>query len=242
MTNENDNFLLVDFKNYDIFSPQNNNKQIIIDNELVNIDNDGSFIVISKNIKSLKYLKNTQIILKKDEILLFFHFIDSTKYIEDIRESYNNKVLNQIKTDFHRQKIYFNNILVKNINQYMSYLEYKTSSKNYNNEKILEYIFSLSTQAIIGGVFEMLQIKFNEDNIFLAEIPSHLNYNRTLLINFNFYDNNIKFIVRKNMRIFNINKNDNDNNLSICKIELSGEFDYDLKNIDKNFILKVIFI
>jgi hypothetical protein len=99
-------------------------------------------------------------------------------------------------------------------------------------------IYKLSTQSVIGEIFEIIQNKLSEYNLFIA---SGISKNKSLYINFNFYKNYFTFDVKKNFRIFKFDNNQNDKDVSNCNILLLGIIDYQLKSIEKNFIVKISF-
>jgi hypothetical protein len=234
-----ENYYIIDFKNYDTNKDINNedNNYIIFNNNIYDIVDNKKYIIFNNKSENFKDISYNDII--NNELNFFYYLINSSKYLNELKECFkgNNNLLNQVNIDFNRSNIFFNNISIKNINHYYNYLEYKNYTSIINNECI-NIIHRLSTQSVIGEIFELIQNKISAYNLFLA---SGISKNKSLFINFNFYDNYFSFDVKKKFRIFTFNNNQDDTDVSICNILLTGNIDYQLKNIDKNFLVKISF-
>lgn len=234
-----ENYYIIDFKNYDTNKDINSedNNYIIFNNNIYDIVDNKKYIIFNNKSENFKDISYNDII--NNELNFFYYLINSSKYLNELKKSFkdNNNLLNQVNIDFNRSNIFFNNISIKNINHYYNYLEYKNYTSIVNNECI-NIIHRLSTQSVIGEIFELIQNKISAYNLFLA---SGISKNKSLFINFNFYDKYFSFDVKKKFRIFTFNNNQDDTDVSICNILLTGNVDYQLKNIDKNFLVKISF-
>jgi len=233
-----ENYYVVDLKNYDnTIKKDDNDNLIIIENDIYDILEMNKYIIFNNKIQHWNNFSYNNI--KNNKFNFYFNFINSYKYLEDLETCFKNisNLIHQVNIDFARSNIYFNNIPINNLSHFYNYLDYKNYSLIKNN-KCINLIYKLSTQSVVGEIFELIQNKISQYELFLG---SGNTTNKSLYINFNFYENHFTFNVKKNFRVFTINDNSDDEDISKCDILFTGNIDYQLENIDKNFILKISF-
>lgn len=233
-----ENYYIVDLKNYDnTKKSEENDNFIIIENDIYDVLEMNKYIIFNNKIQHWNKFSYNNI--KNNKFNFYFNFIDSCKYLEDLDTCFKNisNLLHQVNIDFARSNIYFNSMSINNISHFYNYLDYKNYS-SINNSKCINLIYKLSTQSVVGEIFEIIQNKLTQYELFLG---SGNTTSKSLHINFNFYDNHFTFSVKKNFRVFTINDNSDDEDISKCDIIFTGNIDYQLENIDKNFILKIAF-
>lgn len=195
-----------------------------------------NFIIINNenNIISNK-IENEYIIL-----------LNYNKYIKEIYNSYqnnNNNVYNQFVKDFPRANYNINHINENKISLFTDYFEFFIYQHDYNYFEFL----MLCTQAVMGSPLEILyNIIYSTPNIsnsnkeyYIGEIKSTKNKNKNKKLVFNIINNNnLIIIIKKNLRIFYINKHCKDITLYYVNIKLNIPYSTKEKIIITYKILK----
>lgn len=142
--------------------------------------------------------------------------LDFNKIICDLYKSFNNskkEIYKQFKNDFHRCHYIINNSREENINIFINYFEfalYKYNIKPY-------IIFMLCNQAIMGIALQLLYKNINKNrNIYIGELKTSTNLKFIFISN----NDNLYLKISKILRIFKINKNNEDITLRHISINI----------------------
>ena len=217
---DNIDYEFIQFKNFD-----NIGKDI---EEFIDLDED-SYITID-HIDNNKQIDN--LLDNNNDLIERMIYINHKFFYDDVKNSYrdDHNVYEQFLMDFNRNRFYVNNNLVNDIKDIDNYLEYK-----FPQEIILQ-IMMLSTQAIMGLPFQILQNSvFQKKNFHVSELPATTELYKGFGIKINIIDNKVMFCARKYLRIFKLSKKRNDQTKYIIKIKL----DFELDN-KKDVIMKII--
>ena len=179
------------------------------------IDNKDDFIVINSLLYKYEDLDIFQM-EDCDDIILPF---DINDLINSIYYSYQSKkdIFNQFNIDTKRTSIYIQRpkLINKKIN-------HKNLLKLLSNKKNLDRILICFTQAMFFWPYKIISNKYCNNDIHLGEIPN----NNSSYIKYIDSDN---FILFKELRLFNIDKDGNDKTLKKLKIEIHISLNISLK-------------
>jgi hypothetical protein len=201
----NDEFILIEFQNFDF--PSNNIYNIYHYN--INIS---KIILLQKIIK--KWLKNKESDYCIIDIYSHNNLIKNTnlyckRYIDiNLKDYFKNlcgsfkdiyDIKDQFLKDFYRQKFIINNHIIKDHNNFLDYFDYKIKNKEINKK-----ILMMSTQACMGTPFEILFNIFNTDNKFIIDNKEDNNkFKNFLVLNFT-YNNYLCLKIFKKFQIIKI--------------------------------------
>ena len=170
------------------------------------IDNKDDFIVINSLLYKYEDLDIFQMDDCDDIILPF----DINDLINSIYYSYQSKkdIFNQFIIDAKRTSIYYQD----------SKIHYKRLLKLLSHKKNLDRVLICFTQSMFFWPYKIISYKHCNNDIHLGEIPN----NNSGYIK---YIDNDNFILFKELRLFNIDKNSNDKTLKKLKIEIHISLD-----------------
>lgn len=193
---------IVNFKNFD-------DDIIFYESSFFYTKKDNDYIIINNDISLLKSINIFKILNNH----IFYEKINSSNYFFDLSQSYKNiDNIKQINLDFNRCKIMFNNIIVPNIDNFFDYIDYKTDKTHK-----IEQIYQLSTQASIAPLYEKIQNILCKWDLHLISTNSYFQIKY-------FFNDNFKFILKKNMKIIKI-INGNPIIFKKCLLKISGDLD-----------------
>ena len=136
--------------------------------------------------------------------------INTELYLTDLENSYKSErnIYEQFTKDIKRMKFFINNHPTIDIINIRTYLE---SEYNYD---ITKKILMISTQAVMGIPYQIIQKSLDKyNNLLLVELPDDENHDKNLYIYVNINNkndkNNINFTIYKSLRIIQMDKHGN---------------------------------
>lgn len=191
--------------------------------EFINFDNKK----ISKKKRKKKSLEHDKFILvseykpdKKynlidDNIYESVIKIEYKNYITEIEESYKydfSEILNQVRRDFYRERVYINKNRVRHLHNFISYAE-----SRYHNK--LKYILMCVTQAIFAMPFGFIQSNL-DPGLFLSELGLDDRHKKKIIFDITINDTELLIKIKKKFRIFKFNDSGEDETIHIISVKL----------------------
>jgi len=185
------------------------------------ITNNDEFILVNPILVNDISKINNYIVENTNDILIPFN---TQHLINSIFTTFKNnkEIYKQFKLDMLRTNIYYSKIEIEYRTLY-NFLYSMRRRKIITDYKLYDMLMCF-TQAVLYWPYSILQEIHSGENVHVAELSnsnkSKKNYNYTL------YNKNgsIYIIIKKQMRIFELDENDNDKTLKTVKIELTISF------------------
>ena len=240
-----DKSILVDFKNYDIIKVDENLKKFLNVN-FSNKENNDEYVVIDDNNSNNipKFSKFNKFICNLSNSKERMFIVNYQYFYKDIKDSFTTTdIKKQFILDIVRCKYYINFNQVSKPEHAIEYYEYKYGKKKANK------IMMLTTQALMGLPFQILQTSLYKDELYLAEIKDKDSKRRHHYIFVTAKDNDIHIVTKKYLRIFKL-EDGCDTDLYYVEIQIEVNLDdknsyeiligYNFLNIEDEINNKVI--
>ena len=218
-------YILINFNylnNNDFYNP-------VIKTNINNTNNDtnNTTIPLSELINNISATLND----KKNII------INLDTFLSDLLKSFkNNDIIKQLELDFHRSNFFINYKKIFDLEQIKYYFEYKTQDFSYviyNKYNLLDIIYAIHTQAIVGSIYEYLYKILKIYDIHIVEISNKI-YNNSLSFYTNIYNNCIYINVSKRLKLISLNYRNNYIDLGEIKIDINFSFYLNELNFTNN--------
>jgi len=208
--NITEQYVMLDFVNYDINSDESNNSNFDIN------ANKNKFAIINGTINE-KYKSTNCINLDPSELNEYSYIIDYKKFTNHLIKNPNinineinndNPVIKQLKLDIPRSKIYVNGRLVNRSENFIDYLLCKYNKEPYK----FVLIGSLCTQAIFSLPITLIQQNI-KSNYLIAELAyqeyTEKKLEKNHVIKLELSENKCKCSAYKWLRIVDLDDNNN---------------------------------
>lgn len=215
---DNSKYILINFNYLNSTNFLNPN----IPNNINNINNTIPLNVLINNINNILN-KNKNIIISLDT------------FLDDLLKSFKDKndINKQLELDFHRSLYFINYKKIYDLEQLTYYFEYKTLNSShiiYNKFNIIDIIYAIHTQAVLGSIYEYIYKILKNLDIHIVDISKfNNNYNNntnnnSLSFYTNIYNNNIFINISKRMKIISLNYKNSHIDLGEIKIDINFSF------------------